>query len=155
MSKPYLSPSLLMWSVTLLMSALSTFPSLAREYSLDYWSLPHLLQELRQATQRDHQLDEGWDRVLRCRKQRNELVNGLIDGRVSLPEAVAGLAPLDREVPGVATRDTLFPGRCEEERVARHLFYLVKVELNERKTDSVALLTRLEGELQTMLAANQ
>lgn len=88
--------------------------------------------------------------VLRRVQAKEEVMDELVAGRMSLREAVACFRAIH-----AANPDGLAPGAAEEEWTARNVAHWLKERLRSRGPQGKAVLRRLEYELKELLRGQQ
>jgi hypothetical protein len=78
---------------------------------------------------------------------RQNVVEGLIAGQITLPNAAAKFEELNATYAGGTAAILAFPGASEEERRCRQIIGQVKVMFENRPSESSAIVERLEAEL--------
>jgi hypothetical protein len=86
-------------------------------------------------------------------QEKQRLAWELIEGRLSLPEAAARYRDLEEQQPSFNWRGfrCTCPGESDDERHCREVIVFVGVELQGRPETDLALVGRLEAELQARL----
>lgn len=112
-------------------------PQWARSAGLDVWQFPDLVQKQREEQERSLQIEAEFDCLTQQIAAGEAIMSELIDGRVSLDEAVVQIEAVNRERPGFAEsiRSQHPQGKTYHERLA--LFLLARVELRLKEEPSL------------------
>jgi hypothetical protein len=87
-------------------------------------------------------------------EERDQVVQAVIDGKITLVKAAARFRAINASrPPGLAVHLDLYAGQTDEERICRQVITYVESKLAGRPEAS-AILARLESELQDHLAAD-
>jgi hypothetical protein len=97
--------------------------------------------------------DESCRDVLRRVLEKEGLVGEVIEGRLSLTEAAAHFRDLDEQPPPFGWRQfhELYPGASDDERHCRMVIAMVSAEVHARPGSDLAVVDRLETELQDLV----
>jgi hypothetical protein len=120
--------------------------------SFDFEGTPDPALAVEQEDKRSEAMDAERAPVLRRIRATDQIVQDLIDGRLTLAEAGRRLRAEQDGNPGfwiVVRRDQ--PGDSDEERVYRHLLTLVSEGLPNEPARAGAVRQRLEAELRALL----
>ena len=98
--------------------------------------------------------DPGSAEIERSLREKDQVARAVIDGRLTLVEAVARFRAINASRPAnLPVRLDQYPGKTDEERVCREVISYVETRLPDQPETS-AILARLESELQAHLAAD-
>jgi hypothetical protein len=122
-------------------------PSWVADMGLDFWTLPEVNQHLSEQRERSEQLTETIVKFKDSVKQRELVVNGLIQQKISLDEAIALTCQATSPQHLEAALGALgFDSSDRETSVGRLLIYWVQHTLRDAP-QAAAVIARLEREL--------
>ena len=128
-------------------------PSLAEDWGLDFWNVPHLRGEIAAARARDAELDLHAETIGRRMAVKNELTEALIDGRRTLFAVAARFRDLAADEPEkLAAIRTSYPGGTDDEKWCRNVIDYVRGRLAHDHPARADAVSRLETELQAHLS---
>ena len=122
-------------------------PDWAENTGLDLWNLPRVNRQLEQQARRSEDLDSRLDLTLQRIEIKQQVVDGLLAGQMTLHEAAAKFRELTRAVPlYMSIIRSHYPSLGEEEMFCRYV-----LEYSRRSTGSqkklADIISRLERDL--------
>jgi hypothetical protein len=136
-----------------LAGVLYLFPGPAARLGLDFWTVPELGVNMQQAEADAADLDRQSDATVRRLVAKEDTLQELLDGRLTLWQAAARFRDLDATAPVSARREAerRFPDISEEERSCR-LVIAWSAEWEERQPGGgTGVARRLTAELEDAL----
>jgi hypothetical protein len=106
-----------------LTGALCLFPGAAARLGLDFWTVPELGLDMRRGEADAADMDRQSEETVRRVTAKEEAVQEVLDGRLTLWQAAARFRDLDATAPASARRQAArrFPGLSEDERSCRQV----------------------------------
>jgi len=144
------------WAVALMLSLAPlagltyAYPEWPGDAGLDLWNLPTLRSEIELRQRQHDDLEAKLQATGRRMATKNEIVRDLIDGRLTLREAIVGFRAANADNPRfVPVMRFRFPDASEDELQARNVVDTA-AGLLEHDPRRAVVLARLHDDLQAM-----
>ena len=145
---------LLLWSVlaALALGGLAgisqAVPEWTEDSGIDFWNLPRLNRQLESQARRSEELDARFESTLSRIEMRQQVVNQLVAGHLSLREAAAKFREINQSVRQNAELvEAMYPNMGEDERYCRYVLDYVRGSMGYGNTRT-AVMMRLEQEFE-------
>jgi hypothetical protein len=128
-------------------------PAWARRTGLDWWEAGAIKEEYRAGQEVNRTLAQEFEQC-RCRQELKErLIEELIGGRVSFEEVTLEFLYMNRSLPGsMELIRAMFPGACDEERVASNVLQYAAGRMTGSLFRRAATAARLEAGFRRYIA---
>ena len=125
-------------------------PHWAQAVGLDFWELEESLANLKRETERTRDIGRVQDRLSEQIAAGESIVTALIEGRMTLPQAVDQLVEVNRDRPGFAEALICFHpnGHTHRDRIQQYVLANLRATLETDPTRLAEVLKRLEPESQ-------
>jgi hypothetical protein len=133
---------------------LTLSPVLVNDFAHDLGTLPGHLWQLKEAAERDQDLNAQFEAIVKRVEARKRLVSATIEGQLSLLEAARRFCDFAQVQPISVIEDIrrFVPGTTDEERYCRFVIAHVRDELKHRPEKGREVLARLQVELERVQA---
>jgi hypothetical protein len=143
-------------AIGLLVGVLSVRPAWLSAAGLDFWSLPELYARLESENRQSDELDQRCKGVFRRIESKQDVLQALNEGHLSLVEAAARFGEFNRQEPEtMAYIREMYAGQSDEERLCRQVLSWVRAELSVEPDKTRATLARLEAEMEAYLKQHE